>query len=159
MHSSHKSERHNSKPQPTCPMVPNDSMEPRAMVHGRDGRNGCDGACDSPQPTHTAANKTTSEVGGCSITAATNDKNMAANIKLYLEHPLKCRLCLGPLRENDAELPEWLLDIELPDEVMQDICCLFAYVFCVFACVRSLKRRIRHGLTRPAPAPSVKGTS
>ena len=78
--------------------VPRESAGVEALPgpEDRDGRAGRDSARDAPQPTHAAANKTTSEVGGCSIEAAIKCENVAVHIKLHLEHPLTCRLCWGP---------------------------------------------------------------
>ena len=66
----------------------------------------------------------------------TKAENRAANRLRYLTHPLKCTVCAGNRYsdQQEAELPDWLKDIDLGDSDMEELVCVCLGSFCVFVC-------------------------
>jgi hypothetical protein len=66
----------------------------------------------------------------------TKAENRAANTLRYHTHPLKCHVCAGNRYSDqlEAELPDWLKDIDLGDSEMEELVCVCLGSCCVLVC-------------------------
>ena len=91
----------------------------------------------------------------------TKAENRAANTLRYHTHPLKCHVCAGNMYSDqlEAELPDWLKDIDLGDSEMEELVCVCLGSCCVcwFAHWRRIGQiRIPRGCLRSSSAPPVR---